>query len=58
MRENDAPRISDISIRRDVTEMMKHIKSHSSVVNQTPLSLSLAVTRLFSAINCDVQVIK
>jgi hypothetical protein len=58
MREKDATRISDISIRRDVTEMMKHIKSHSSVVNQTPFGLSLAVTKLFRAVNFDVRVIK
>jgi hypothetical protein len=51
------PRISDISRRQDVAEMLEYIKSLSSVVNQTPFSLSLAVTKLFRVINCDVRVI-
>jgi hypothetical protein len=38
--------------------MLEHIKSISSVVNQTPFSLSLAVTKLFQVINCNVRVIK
>lgn len=52
------PRVTDISIGQDVAEMLEHIKSLSSVVNQTPFSLSLAVTKLFRIINCDVRVIK
>jgi hypothetical protein len=42
----------------DITEMLVNIKSLSSVENQTPFSLSLAVTKLFLIINCDVRVIK
>jgi len=50
--------MSDISRRQDVTETLEHIKSLSCVVNQTPFSLSLAVTKLFRVINCDGRVIK
>jgi len=53
-----APRISGISRRQVVAEMVENIKSLSSVANQTPFSLSLAVTKLFRVINCDVRVIK